>query len=114
MRSNMDPLSPATSTLAPAIAHIAETAAGLANELASHTQPPKDAAQLKRERDVQTVQWILRAPERLRGMALQNRRDEMEKEWSSIKKVLDKWKDIQGVSEVRSACEGVLETNAAG
>jgi hypothetical protein len=66
---------------------------------------------VKRERDVQTVQWVLGAPERLRGMARQNKRDEMEKEWSSIKKILDRWKDVQGVSEVRLACENVLETS---
>ncbi|KKY14784.1 hypothetical protein UCDDS831_g07960 [Diplodia seriata] len=39
MRTNMDPLTPATSTLSPAISHIAETATALSASIAEHALP---------------------------------------------------------------------------
>ena len=102
MRSNMDPLSPATSTLAPAISHIAESAKGLADELAGKGE---DDGWVERERGVKSVRWVLEAEGRLRMLARDGRRDDMEREWDSVRLVLDKWKDVKGVAEVRTACE---------
>jgi hypothetical protein len=105
MRSNMDPLSPATSTLAPAISHIAESAKGLADELAGKGD---DDGWAEREKRGNSVRWVLEAEGRLRTLARDGRRDEMEREWDSVRHVLNKWKGVKGVAEVRSACERAL------
>jgi hypothetical protein len=105
MRSNMDPLAPATSTLAPAIAHIAESAKGLADELAGKAE---DGEWVEREKNVKTVKWVLGAEERLQLLARDGRIDDLEKEWDAVELVLDKWKSVKGVAKVREACERVV------
>ncbi|KAJ9647064.1 hypothetical protein H2199_002050 [Coniosporium tulheliwenetii] len=118
MRTNMDPLTPATSTLAPAIAHIAETATALSTSLSNRTTAKglgesavrsdgaKDAAKEKRR---QTVRWVLDAPKRLRSLVKEGKNEAAEAEWDDVRRLLDKWKGVQGVDEVRARCEAVLK-----
>lgn len=104
----MDPLTPTTSTLAPAISHIAETAAALSNELAAHIPANKARDALRQPKERQTVQWVLDAPERLEQLLLNDKKDEAQKDWDSVRTLLDKWKDVQGVEEIRISCEKTL------
>jgi hypothetical protein len=101
----MDPLTPTTSTLAPAISHIAETATSLSRELAAHV-PAK--TELRRPQERQTVQWVLDAPERLEQLLLDDQKDEAREEWAMVENLLDKWQGVEGVEAVRLACEKVL------
>ncbi|KAF8424044.1 Vps51/Vps67-domain-containing protein [Tirmania nivea] len=104
MRSSMEPLTPATSTLEPAISHIAEISSSLTSTI--HSLPPPQAhtlnaanlAKSKRE----TVKWALAAPERIQGLVKEGKKEEAEKEWGVVKGMLDKWGDgVKGVKELR-------------
>ncbi|KAF2405218.1 hypothetical protein EJ06DRAFT_535195 [Trichodelitschia bisporula] len=112
MRSSMDPLTPATSTLAPAIAHIAETAAVLATELAANVPAPRDAAAERRDEQRKGVQWVLAAPRRLQSLISAGRRDEAKRECDLVRGILDRWADAQvdvdQVRQLKRECEEVL------
>jgi hypothetical protein len=115
MRTNMDPLTPATSTLAPAISHIAETAATLSKELAEHVPRASDSVAIERRaEEVQTVRWVLDAPHRFRQWIEEDRRAEAENEWPTIRDLLDRWKAVDGASEVKRQCELSLQPEANG
>jgi hypothetical protein len=124
MRGNMDPLAPTTHTLGPAIAHIAETAASLSSSMqALPTKPTglglgieisvngddeerKEAASKQRQRE--TVRWVLDTPRRLQEMIDQEQDEEAEREWDEVSRILDKWKGVTGVKELRAQCEEVM------
>ncbi|KAL8735626.1 MAG: hypothetical protein Q9166_000795 [cf. Caloplaca sp. 2 TL-2023] len=116
MRTNMDPLTPTTSTLSPAIAHIAETAASLAESLhernAQVEDTPADEEMVKRKRQKQTVRWVLAAPTRLKGLAEEDRREEAKKDWEEVQRLLDKWKGVQGVDEIKQQCLTIMKEEA--
>lgn len=123
MRGNMDPLAPTTHTLGPAISHIAETAASLSSSM--HNMPPKpqglgidirvqkdDAEQKewdKKRTQKETVKWVLDTPRRLRLLIDQERDEDAEKEWEEVSQILDQWKDVAGVKELREECEGIMD-----
>ncbi|MCJ1415109.1 hypothetical protein MMC32_001440 [Xylographa parallela] len=122
MRVNMDPLTPTTSTLSPAIAHIADTAATLASALQERVNVPRivengglaageERAEDKR-RQRQTVRWALDAPRRLRECVDRGQLEAAEGDWRQVKVLLDKWKGVAGAEEVRQECEKVLEGKA--
>lgn len=87
---------PVTSTLTPAIAHIAETAGRLKSK----------GAEGMRERE--TVRWVLGASRRLEEMVGKGRREEAETEWREVEGLLGKWEGVRGVPEVRRECERVM------
>lgn len=117
MRANMEPLTPATTTLAPAISHIAETAASLAKERAkSNAAAAASQSEIDGERkrnEVETVRWVLDAPTRLKQYLENGHKQEAEDEWGTISGVLDKWKGVSGTAEVRRQCEEVLQRPVA-
>jgi len=107
MREKMDPMTPTTSTLTPAIQHIAETAAHLTADLRRvHVQ---DSAKRKfHNGDVDSqrllVQWILAAPDRIQQLVDEGKRDEALDDWQSVESVLDRWQGVQGTNDVRQRC----------
>lgn len=113
----MDPLTPTTSTLTPAIAHIAETAASLAASLQDRNakgygaKGPEDEVVGKKERQRQTVRWVLDAPNRLKGLVEGGRMEEATKDWEEVQKLLQKWNEVQGVNEVRQQCLSIMSGN---
>ncbi|KAI4928169.1 uncharacterized protein J4E92_005652 [Alternaria infectoria] len=123
MRGNMDPLAPTTHTLGPAISHIAETAASLSSSLQdSHQskeqglgisirveQDDKDKSDVdKKRRQQDTVRWVLDTPRRLQDMVDQDQDEKAEKEWEEVRRILDKWKGVAGVQELREQCEAIM------
>lgn len=126
MRTNMDPLTPATSTLSPAISHIAETAAALSASITEHALPktpskvsaapsrsssPAGGAAGKgdeRERQRQTVRWVLDAPRRLRARVAAGEVVAARTEWEEVRALLARWAGVQGVEDVKVACEEAL------
>jgi hypothetical protein len=126
MRGNMDPLAPTTHTLGPAISHIAETAASLSSPV--HGQQAKaeglgisvrveqdvvereaTARQLRqKQKQKQTVKWVLDTPRRLRELLRHEHDDEAEREWEDISRLLDQWKGVAGVEELRRECENIM------
>ncbi|KAH3941418.1 hypothetical protein HBH70_229480 [Parastagonospora nodorum] len=123
MRGNMDPLAPTTHTLGPAISHIAETASSLSSSMQSQQAKPEglgisvlvdqdDAdkeAEIQKQRQRDTVRWVLDTPRRLQEMIDQDQDEEAEQEWEQVSKILAKWKDVAGVTELREACEEIMK-----
>lgn len=114
----MDPLTPTTSTLSPAIAYIAETAAALAVSLKERTKvsveiEDDDESAETEHRDVQrdTVKWVLDSPRRLGEMVEKGDRGEAERDWETVRALLDKWKGVKGVEQVREDCLKALDSD---
>lgn len=123
MRTNMDPLAPTTHTLSPAISHIAETAASLSSSI--HSLPPRpqglgievridseeQEAQMneQKKKEKETVRWVLDTPRRLRALIEAEKEEEAEREWHEVSRILDKWSNVSGVQELRTACEEIIE-----
>jgi hypothetical protein len=98
MRENVDPMAPVT-TLEPAVKHIADVAVGIAGSRG-----------VRGDKEVQRkiVKWVLGAPERLKGLKEQEKEEEMRKEWEEVRGLLDQWKGVKGVDEVRRKCVDVV------
>ncbi|KAG9948830.1 hypothetical protein KCU85_g4711, partial [Aureobasidium melanogenum] len=100
MRENVDPMAPVTTTLEPAVKHIADVAKSIADS--------RNAGDVERERQKETVRWVLGASERLKGLKEQGKEEEVRKEWDEVRGLLDKWEGVKGVDEVRKKCEDVV------
>lgn len=110
----MDPLIPTTSMLAPAITHIAETATALSASLQDRTGSPHAGrtgqdAKSGKSRQRETVRWVLQTPKRLRALLEEGQKEQAAKEWEDVSRLLDKWKGVAGVEEVREECIKLLE-----
>jgi hypothetical protein len=99
MRENVDPMAPVTTTLEPAVKHIADVAVGIAGSR-------RVGGDKERQRD--TVRWVLGAAERLKGLKEQGKEEEMRKEWNEVRGLLEQWEGVKGVNEVRRKCEQVV------
>ena len=137
MRRNMDPLTPTTSTLAPAVAYIAETTAALRERSMADTAVATAAATAgagagstrdsqgkmegerdeagggrteegQRRRQVETVRWVLDAPRRLGTLVEAGQREEADGVWEEVSGLLKKWNGVDGVEEVRSECKRIM------
>ncbi|KAK4990055.1 hypothetical protein LTR50_002831 [Elasticomyces elasticus] len=121
MRTNMDPLTPATSTLAPAISHIAVTATSLSRSLSERIlstsiinipegTESSGEAQTAEQQQKATVRWALAAPDHLRKLCSEDRRQDAETEWNEITALLAHWHDVPGVEKVKADCEEAMKT----
>lgn len=102
MREKMDPLTPTTSTLSPAIGHIAEIASALTQDLRKSSEGQSGA---RKDRQRALVKWVLAAPERMESLG----RNEAEEEWKKVEAVLAKWNDVEGVENIRKRCQTALK-----
>jgi hypothetical protein len=98
MRENVDPMAPVTTTLEPAVKHIADVAVGIAGSRGGGDK----------ERQRETVRWVLGATERLKELKEQGKEEEMRKEWDEVRGLLEQWDGVKGVNEVRRKCEDVV------
>jgi hypothetical protein len=122
MRGNMDPLTPATHTLGPAISHIAETATSLSSSMQGVPVKPDGLgisvrvdedeedkeAEAKKQRQKDTVRWVLDTPRRLQELIDQDQDEEAEQDWEYVDKILAQWKGVAGVAELREECENIM------
>jgi hypothetical protein len=109
MREKMDPMTPTTSTLSPAIGHIAETAAGLRAATAKDggwDSGLQETRKRQAERDV--VRWVLEGPERIRRLVESEEQEAANREWKEVEAVLDKLGEAKGVEKVRRGCKEAL------
>ncbi|KAH0035000.1 hypothetical protein KCU78_g2147, partial [Aureobasidium melanogenum] len=100
MRENVDPMAPVTTTLEPAVKHIADVAKSIADS--------RNVGDVEKEKQKEVVRWVLGAPERLKGLKEQGKEEEMKKEWDEVRGLFDKWEGVKGVDEVRRKCEDVV------
>ncbi|OCK81327.1 hypothetical protein K432DRAFT_295779 [Lepidopterella palustris CBS 459.81] len=115
MRSNMDPLAPTTSTLSPAISHIAETAASLSASLLDRTTPAPgivvvalENGENVKKKARETVKWALDTPRRLEEMIKEGKSEEAVREWEEVSALLLNWRGVKGVQELREQCECLI------
>lgn len=102
MRANMEPLAPTTSTLGPAIAHIAQVSASLVQTIPPSPVAPQSAvsnASNKKKKDA--VAWALSAPERIERLMADGKRAEADRVWQTLERLLEKWKGVRGVEELK-------------
>ncbi|KAF2481462.1 Vps51/Vps67-domain-containing protein, partial [Neohortaea acidophila] len=109
MRERMETRQMETSTLTPAISHIAETAATLSAELYKKAPQGRETAEgskidEKRREEQATVRWALSAPQRLARLVEQGQQAEAERELKDVSSLLRHWDGVEGVDELRSAC----------
>ncbi|KAL2431193.1 hypothetical protein ABEF95_001607 [Exophiala dermatitidis] len=62
----------------------------------------------KKTRQKQTVKWALDAPERLQALLDQGRHDDAGKEYESVIGLLEYWKGVAGVDDLRARCDKVM------
>ncbi|KAF2664903.1 hypothetical protein BT63DRAFT_78953 [Microthyrium microscopicum] len=110
MRSNMDPLAPATSTLAPAIAHIAETAASLSSELDKGAVEGLTTGQKKQQRQRLLIQRAVDCPTTLTSLIDEGHNDEAIEEWATVQKILDRCQAVAGIAELRERCQKIIDS----
>lgn len=114
----MDPLTPTTSTLSPAISHIAETARSLAGSLQDRSVKPsvnhdtEDPLVAKRVEQQGTVRWVLGTPKRLQSLYEAGDVDGAKNDWEEIEDLLRRWNGVAGVTDLRNACLKILENHS--
>ena len=107
----MQQLTPTTSTLEPAIAHIADTATDLADRSRlpaerRSTTPEEWSKQLKAR---ETVVWALSSPKRLQRLIEQGQHDAARADHRDVLQLLKGWNEVPGTQELREKCEGVMK-----
>lgn len=121
MRRSMDergtPLT-MTKTLGPAIAFVAESASGLiqeGEEQRRQTRESKQRTETGRQRraEKETVRWVLATPDRLRTFLDNGRKEEATEDYEEVRKLLEHWEGVKGVSDVLDACSKVMGNNGA-
>lgn len=114
MRQSMDergaPLT-MTKTLGPAISFVAETAGSLIREgeVQRERMGESNPVRERERREKETVKWVLDAPGRLGKLVEDGKREEAEKDWEEVRRLLEKWEGVNGVAEVRTACEKAMQ-----
>ena len=110
----MDPLTPTTSTLSPAISHIAETAKSLAGSLQGRSVSSSagngtgNSSSIKRRKQQETVRWVLATPSRLQAMIEDGEIEEAKSDWAEVENLLQQWDGVVGVTDLRNACLKIL------
>ena len=105
----MDQLTPTTSTLEPAVAHIADTAAELSRgSSVSIERKPVSAMELsKKSKARDTVIWALSSPRRFQKLIEQGQHDVVRAEHKEVLRLIEVWGDIPGTHELLKKCEDV-------
>ncbi|KAF3908032.1 hypothetical protein ABW21_db0202172 [Orbilia brochopaga] len=94
MRSNMDPLTPATTTLLPAIAHIASVSESLVSSVHAHTTTTTPSSTSSKQRHQAVVRHVFSTPDRMVALLADGQRDAAEREWSDAKRSVASWKNV--------------------
>jgi hypothetical protein len=100
----MEPLTPTTSTLEPAVSHIE----GVSRELVAGMK----AAGLADSREVvqaRAVKWALAAPERIRRLRREGKQERAQEVWERLQRLCDKWGTAKGTEELRRRGEEAVK-----
>ncbi|MCJ1274066.1 hypothetical protein MMC21_001860 [Puttea exsequens] len=115
MRSNMEPATPTTSMLGPAVGHIADVAGQLAREAREREERRSgkrveggDEEGEKKRRQRETVRWVIGTPRRLGVLLDEGGRGDAESDWEEVKGFLDRWDGVGGVQEIRDECDRIM------
>lgn len=85
---------------------------GLGIDIHIQGEPKEEEETARKRRQQETARWVLGTPRRLRDLIDQEQEEEATKEWEEVSKILDRWKNVAGVEELRAACESILNEDA--
>ena len=106
----MDQLTPTTSTLEPAVAHIADTAAELSRgsniPMEGNSVSAAEASEKSKARE--TVVWALSSPRRLQKLIQRGQHDVARAEHKDVLHLIEAWGDVRGTQELLKRCEDVM------
>ena len=107
----MHQLTPTTSTLEPAIAHIADTATELSsrNRLAAEKKSMSAAECSEKNKARKTVIWALSCPTRIQRLIEQGQQDAARAEYRQVLQLMEAWNDVPGTQELRKKCEDIMK-----
>lgn len=114
--------------LGPAVGHIADTVGRLRDRGSKRGKGVNDEGdeedgdeeggegqegrrrRMRMQRMIQrdTVRWVIDAPKRLQRMVDGGDKGEAEEEWVVVRGLLEKWKGVDGVEDVREQCERIV------
>lgn len=97
----------ALGTLGPAVAHVADTAKSLAHDV-NDEERNMSRIRRKRRQEVQTVRWVLQAPEALQRLLEDGETEKAEARWRGVRILLNKWDGVKGTQEIREQCEKIM------
>lgn len=99
------------SMLKPAVDAVVNSAAELRkgndeNDVTQRREQRTSRREEKAKRD--TVRWILSTPARLRQSLRMGQLEEAEAAWKEARELLEKWKDVQGSTNLKAECEEIM------
>ncbi|RVX75260.1 hypothetical protein B0A52_00612 [Exophiala mesophila] len=62
-----------------------------------------------RQNKIETVKWVLAAPERLSDLVANDRLEEAKSEYRQILDIVNEWDGVRGVDEVKAKCAKVMQ-----
>lgn len=80
---------------------------GLGINVRVEAEEDDEARQKTKEKD--TVRWVLGAPRRLQALINEGQEEQADKEWAEVSSILDKWKNVPGVKELKEECEQIMK-----
>ncbi|KAK3069060.1 hypothetical protein LTR53_012897 [Teratosphaeriaceae sp. CCFEE 6253] len=113
MREKMDPVAETTSLMGD-IERIAETASRLSSEMRRQHWGGGEGRMREKKVQQETVKWVLAAPDGLRRLVDEGKKEEAESQWTEISRLLDQWEGVKGVAQVRRGCEDALGPDRTG
>lgn len=124
MRASMEPLAPTTSTLEPAIAHIAEVSGrlvggssvgdagkekGKKGKVEEEGEGGKEEGEEEEEEEVdeeklrkqkEAVRWALQAPEQITKLLASERKEDAQRVWERLQQCCAQWEGVSGTKEL--------------
>jgi len=106
MRESMEPLTPTTSTLEPAVSHIER----VSRELVSAAGAAAPAARKEGdEKEVEVVRWAVEAPGRIEVLVREGRKEEAERVWERLRALCEVWEGRKGVQGLKRKGEEAMK-----
>ncbi|KAF8252831.1 hypothetical protein K440DRAFT_594422, partial [Wilcoxina mikolae CBS 423.85] len=104
MRASMEPMTPTTNTLEPAVSHIEGVSRELVQGMRAASPRPQKEWE-KANRDVETVKWALEAPQKIRALTEEGNGEGALIVWERLRGLCEKWKGTKGVEELMKSGE---------
>ncbi|KAF8533745.1 Vps51/Vps67-domain-containing protein [Trichophaea hybrida] len=108
MRASMEPMTPTTSTLEPAVSHIEGVSRELVQGMRAASPRPQKVWE-KANRDMETVKWALEAPQKIRALTEEGNGEGALIVWESLRGLCEKWKGTKGVEELMKSGEEAMK-----
>lgn len=95
-------------SLGPVVEKVAKMAGDIAGNGAKEGKREAGQKKKKQREEVESVRWVVHAPERWRSWIDQGKEEKVKQEWGEVGGMLNAWKHVKGTDQVRSACEDII------